>query len=52
MALGYNNKILMVNLTTGEIGVEEPGEKFYRQYLGGTGLGTYYCCLLYTSRCV
>ena len=43
MAMGYNNKILMVNLTTGEIGVEEPGEKFYRQYLGGTGLGTYYC---------
>ncbi len=43
MALGYNNKVLMVDLTTGSIGVEEPGEKFYRQFLGGTGLGTYYC---------
>jgi aldehyde:ferredoxin oxidoreductase len=43
MAFGYNNKILMVNLTTGSIGVEEPGDKFYRMYLGGTGLGVYYC---------
>ena len=43
MPLGYNGKILMVNLTTREIGVEEPEEKLYRQYLGGTGLGVYYC---------
>ncbi len=43
MSFGYNNKILMVNLTTGEINVEEPGDKFYRMYLGGTGIGTYYC---------
>ncbi len=43
MSYGYNNKILMVNLTTGEINVEEPGDKFYRMYLGGTGIGTYYC---------
>ena len=43
MSFGYNNKILMVNLTTGEIGIEEPGDKFYRMYLGGSGIGTYYC---------
>ena len=43
MSLGYNNKVLMVNLTTGEMHVEEPGEKLFRMYLGGTGLGTYYC---------
>jgi aldehyde:ferredoxin oxidoreductase len=43
MALGYNNKILIVNLTTGNIQTEEPGEKFYRMYLGGSGIGAYYC---------
>ena len=43
MPNGYNNKILLVNLTTGETKVEEPGEKFYRMYLGGTGIGAYYC---------
>ena len=43
MSFGYNNKILMVNLTTGEMNVEEPGDKFYRMYLGGSGIGTYYC---------
>ncbi len=42
MSFGYNNKILMVNLTTGEIKVEEPGDKFYRMYLGGAGIGAYY----------
>lgn len=40
---GYNNKVLIVNLTTGEMEIEEPGERFYRMYLGGTGLGCYYC---------
>ena len=43
MSKGYNNKILMVDLTTGKINVEEPGDKFYRMYLGGMGLGVYYC---------
>ena len=40
---GYNDNILIVDLTTGEIQTEQPGEKFYRQYLGGTGIGVYYC---------
>ena len=43
MSYGYNNKILMVNLTTKETTVEEPGDTFYRMYLGGSGIGAYYC---------
>lgn len=42
MAYGYNNKVLMVNLTTGEMNIEEPGDRFFHMYLGGDGLGTYY----------
>jgi aldehyde:ferredoxin oxidoreductase len=42
MPYGYNGKILHVDLTAGELWVEEPGERFYRTYLGGAGLGTYY----------
>lgn len=36
---GYNGKILNVNLSTGEITVEQPDESLYRQYLGGYGIG-------------
>ncbi len=36
---GYNGKLLNVNLTTGEITVEQPDEALYRQYLGGYGIG-------------
>lgn len=39
---GYAGKILHVNLTTGVIEIEYPSEKFYRQYVGGSCLGTYY----------
>ena len=42
MPNGYNGKILRVDLTTGNIGVDEPGEAVYRRYLGGGGLGAYY----------
>jgi len=42
MQYGYNGRILKVNLTNGSILVEEQGEDFYRQYLGGTGLVSYY----------
>jgi aldehyde:ferredoxin oxidoreductase len=37
-----NGKILMVNLTTGDIAVDEPEAAFYRKYLGGGSMGTYY----------
>ena len=42
MSYGYNNKILFVDLTTGAMHTEEPGDRFYRMYLGGDGLGTYF----------
>jgi aldehyde:ferredoxin oxidoreductase len=34
---GYNGKFLRVNLTDGEISVEEPPEIYYRRYLGCRG---------------
>ena len=39
---GCNGKILRVNLSQGDIQVEEPGEDFYRTYFGGWGLVAYY----------
>ena len=42
MPCGYNGKILRVDLTSGTIRTEEPGELVYRTYLGGGGLATYY----------
>jgi len=42
MPHGYNGKILHVNLTSGEISVEEPPESFYRKYMGGSAMGLYY----------
>ena len=42
MSYGFHNKILRVNLSTGETSVEQPGEDFYRTYFGGWGLIAYY----------
>jgi len=42
MPFGYHNKILHADLTTGELEVEQPGEEFYRKYMGGSALGMYY----------
>jgi aldehyde:ferredoxin oxidoreductase len=42
MAYGYNGKILHVDLTSGQLNVEEPGEAFYRKYMGGSALAMYY----------
>ncbi len=42
MPNGYNGKILHVNLTTGELTVEQPPESFYRKYMGGSALNIYY----------
>ncbi len=39
---GYTGKILRVDLTTGKTSVDEPDERFYRQYFGGTALIGYY----------
>jgi aldehyde:ferredoxin oxidoreductase len=46
MPYGYNGKILHVDLTTGSLEVEEPGEAFYRKYLGGSALGMVYALKL------
>ncbi len=42
MPAGYNGKILHVNLTTGELTVEQPPESFYRKYLGGSAMNMHY----------
>jgi len=42
MSFGYMGKILIVNLSNGEISEESPGEEIYEKYLGGLGLGIYY----------
>ena len=42
MPNGYNGKILHVDLTKGELTVEEPEEAFYRKYLGGSAMGMHY----------
>ncbi len=42
MTTGYNGKILHINLTTGDLTVEEPPESFFRKYLGGSALNMYY----------
>jgi aldehyde:ferredoxin oxidoreductase len=36
---GYVKKILFINLSTGELQIEEPEEEFYRDFLGGYGIG-------------
>jgi aldehyde:ferredoxin oxidoreductase len=42
MPHGYNGKILRVDLTTSQLSVEEPGEAFFRKYMGGSALAMYY----------
>ena len=42
MPNGYNGKVLHINLTTGQMTVEEPPESFYRKYMGGSALNMYY----------
>ena len=42
MAGGYVGRILHVNLTTASTSIEEPPEEFYRTYVGGSAMGTFY----------
>jgi len=42
MLYGYAGKILHVDLTKGKISTEQPTEKFYKTYIGGSAMGTYY----------
>ncbi len=39
---GFAGKILHVDLTSGQLSIEQPGEAFYRQYWGGSAMGLYY----------
>ncbi|MFQ5399369.1 MAG: aldehyde ferredoxin oxidoreductase family protein [Anaerolineae bacterium] len=42
MLYGYTGKVLHVDLTNKQLEIEEPGEAFYRQYIGGSLMGLYY----------
>ena len=42
MSFGYKGRVLRVDLSNGQISVEEPQEDFFRTYLGGGALGGYY----------
>ncbi|MGZ6347355.1 MAG: aldehyde ferredoxin oxidoreductase family protein [Anaerolineales bacterium] len=42
MPFGYHGKILRVDLSTGNMKVETQPESFYRTYMGGGAMGTYY----------
>jgi len=42
MPFGYNGKILHVNLTESTWEIEEPSERWYRTYMGGSSLASYY----------
>jgi hypothetical protein len=42
MPYGYNGRILHVNLTDATWQIEEPGEVWYRTYVGGSSLAAYY----------
>jgi aldehyde:ferredoxin oxidoreductase len=42
MAYGYHDRILRLDLTRQEITIEEPGEIFFRTYLGGWGVIAHY----------
>ena len=42
MPHGYHGKILHVDLSNGEIEIEQPDEAFYRRYMGGSAVGAHY----------
>src|SRR4030042_5740760 len=42
MLFGYAGKILHVDLSKGKISTEQPTEEFYKTYIGGSAMGTYY----------
>jgi aldehyde:ferredoxin oxidoreductase len=42
MLYGSAGKILHVDLSKGKISTEQPSEEFYKTYLGGSAMGTYY----------
>lgn len=42
MPNGWHGRILHVNLTSGELEIEQPPEEFYRFYMGGSAMALHY----------
>ena len=42
MPYGYHGRILHVDLSSCRLEVEEPADRFYRTYMGGSAMGAYY----------
>jgi len=42
MTFGCRNRILRVNLTDGTVKVDQPGEAFFRKYMGGKAIVAYF----------
>lgn len=42
MPKGFRGRVLRINLSDRTVKTEEPGEKFFRRYLGGRGIIAYY----------
>lgn len=42
MSYGFHGKIAIIDLTNEEISIDKKDQKFYRKYLGGPGISTYY----------
>jgi aldehyde:ferredoxin oxidoreductase len=42
MPHGHHGRILHIDLASGQFKVEEPGQEFYRKYMGGSALAMYY----------
>ncbi|MEW5718603.1 MAG: aldehyde ferredoxin oxidoreductase family protein [Chloroflexota bacterium] len=42
MPYGYTGRILRVDLTRGDLTIENPRDDFYRKYIGGSAMGAYY----------
>ncbi len=42
MAFGFKNKVLRINLTDSTIKIEQPGEAFFKKYIGGKTMAGYF----------
>jgi len=51
MSLAYTGNVLRVNLTEGRVWVENPGDRWYRKYFGGTAAIAHYLLKECPSRC-
>ena len=51
MGKGFWGRILRVNLSNGNIGIDDYDEKFYRTYLGGRGIIAHYLLKEVPPRC-